>query len=198
MKNASSCHDCSPCQVYRGSWNGTTVAVKVIETSEPLEAFDLGDGGLAPGGLPCVRSFLTRHPEVVREGCWRRGLGCSGLAPGEAPPVGACSASMQPARGLEGWAARHLRCCAGPRARARACRFPGVQVRHPRGAAAVQPASLPAALPCAAPPAGKSGIFEAVLSSNLSHPNIVHTYQYAFRPSTVRRPRRRTAACQLG
>ncbi|KAL4446278.1 hypothetical protein ABPG77_003085 [Micractinium sp. CCAP 211/92] len=29
---------------------------------------------------------------------------------------------------------------------------------------------------------GKSGIFEAVLSSNLSHPNIVHTYQYAFRP----------------
>lgn len=34
--------------------------------------------------------------------------------------------------------------------------------------------------------AGKSGIFEAVLSSNLSHPNIVHTYQYAFRPVTVR------------
>jgi serine/threonine protein kinase len=29
---------------------------------------------------------------------------------------------------------------------------------------------------------GKSGIFEAVLSTNLSHPNIVHTYQYAFRP----------------
>eukprot|EP00887_Chlorella_sp_A99_P005032 scaffold4.g5032.t1 len=28
----------------------------------------------------------------------------------------------------------------------------------------------------------RSGIFEAVLSSNLSHPNIVHTYQYAIRP----------------
>lgn len=35
-------------------------------------------------------------------------------------------------------------------------------------------------------PAGKSGIFEAVLSTNLSHPNIVHTYQYAFRPVSVR------------
>lgn len=34
--------------------------------------------------------------------------------------------------------------------------------------------------------AGKSGIFEAVLSTNLSHPCIVHTYQYAFRPVTVR------------
>lgn len=34
-------------------------------------------------------------------------------------------------------------------------------------------------------PAGKSGIFEAVLSTNLSHPNIVHTYQYAFRPVSV-------------
>lgn len=32
---------------------------------------------------------------------------------------------------------------------------------------------------------GKSGIFEAVLSTNLSHPNIVHTYQYAFRPVSV-------------
>lgn len=62
-------------RVYRGSWNGTTVAVKVIETTEPL-----GEG--------------------------------EGLAP------------------------------------------------------------------------GKSGIFEAVLSSNLSHPNIVHTYQYAFRPAS--------------
>jgi hypothetical protein len=35
------------------------------------------------------------------------------------------------------------------------------------------------------PHAGKNGIFEAVLSSNLSHPNIVHTYQYAFRQVTV-------------
>ena len=33
---------------------------------------------------------------------------------------------------------------------------------------------------------GKNGIFEAVLSSNLSHPNIVHTYQYAFRQVLVR------------
>ncbi|KAL4854405.1 putative serine/threonine-protein kinase SIS8 [Chlorella vulgaris] len=33
--------------------------------------------------------------------------------------------------------------------------------------------------------AGKSGIFEAVLATNLSHPNIVHTYQYAFRPVTA-------------
>lgn len=35
-----------PCgvQVYRGSWNGTTVAVKVIETTEPLD-----DAGMAPG-----------------------------------------------------------------------------------------------------------------------------------------------------
>ena len=31
-------------QVYRGSWNGTTVAVKVIETTEPLD-----DAGMAPG-----------------------------------------------------------------------------------------------------------------------------------------------------
>jgi hypothetical protein len=42
--------------------------------------------------------------------------------------------------------------------------------------------------PAAAAAAGKSGIFEAVLSTNLSHPNIVHTYQYAFRPVTVRWP----------
>lgn len=41
------------------------------------------------------------------------------------------------------------------------------------------------ALPPSHPLPGKSGIFEAVLSSNLSHPNIVHTYQYAFRPVTV-------------
>lgn len=32
---------------------------------------------------------------------------------------------------------------------------------------------------------GSRGLFEAVLSSTLSHPNIVHTYQYAVRP-TVR------------
>lgn len=40
-------------QVYRGSWNGTTVAVKVIETSEPLETFHHEDGGLAPGEPAC-------------------------------------------------------------------------------------------------------------------------------------------------
>jgi PAS domain-containing protein len=31
-------------------------------------------------------------------------------------------------------------------------------------------------------PAGTQGLFEALLSSSLSHPNIVHTYQYAVRP----------------
>ncbi|PSC70592.1 kinase [Micractinium conductrix] len=66
-------------RVYRGSWNGNTVAVKVLETTEALESLDEESEGLPPG---------------------------------------------------------------------------------------------------------KSGIFEAVLSSNLSHPNIVHTYQYAFRPVT--------------
>lgn len=44
--------------------------------------------------------------------------------------------------------------------------------------------------------AGKSGIFEAVLSSNLSHPNIVHTYQYAFRPVTVRAGLRCAVLCR--
>lgn len=43
--------------------------------------------------------------------------------------------------------------------------------------------------------AGKSGIFEAVLSTNLSHPNIVHTYQYAFRPVSVSAPGRQMALC---
>lgn len=32
---------------------------------------------------------------------------------------------------------------------------------------------------------GQDGVFEAVLSSNLSHPNIVHTYQYGVRPMTA-------------
>lgn len=34
------------------------------------------------------------------------------------------------------------------------------------------------------PHGGARGIFEAVLSSSLSHPNVVHTYQYAVRPIT--------------
>lgn len=37
-------------QVYRGSWNGTTVAVKVIETTEPLDEMEEA----APGGWMLV------------------------------------------------------------------------------------------------------------------------------------------------
>ena len=43
-------------QVYRGSWNGNTVAVKVLETTEALESLDEESEGLPPG--ECIHTLL--------------------------------------------------------------------------------------------------------------------------------------------
>lgn len=126
--------------MYRASWNGTTVAVKVIETTESL-----GEGeGVAPGA----------------SGCRAR---CLQGVEGEPP----CRAVLAPLP----------------------CRLPSVDACPPCEAQLAWHLSA-AATRHEGPhfSAGKSGIFEAVLSSNLSHPNIVHTYQYAFRPVSVRAP----------
>lgn len=88
-------------RVYRGSWNGTTVAVKVMETHDPAV------------------------------------LSANGHGPGE----------------------------------------------HSNHSAGTSHAS--------------QGIFEAILSSSLSHPNVVHTYQYAMRPME-RRAMARTASSKSG
>jgi hypothetical protein len=120
-------------QVYRGSWNGTTVAVKVMETTEALDEASVG---LAPGACSLPR---------LQSPC----LPCASLlCPALPCPPDGCHQAWQ-------WA----------------------------GTARCLLTSPPPLLTPVC--AGKSGIFEAVLSSNLSHPNIVHTYQYAFRPVTV-------------